>query len=161
MNVPLQVRKRSDKLEEYQPDKLCFSLQKIAKDKINDSEQNLLISKVEKQIFNNISTTQITEILILTTTAFIEKDPIFDEITTQLLLHKIYREAFGEKFNSENFSELCRRTWKNNLQKMIKEEKIDPRLSDFDLEKLSQVLVFQRDNLFNYLGLKTLYDRYF
>jgi len=38
---------------------------------------------------------------------------------------------------------------------------IDTRLLDFDLEKLSQVLILENDNLFNYLGLETLYSRYF
>ena len=38
---------------------------------------------------------------------------------------------------------------------------INTRLLDFDLEKLSQVLVLENDNLFNYLGLETLYNRYF
>ena len=38
---------------------------------------------------------------------------------------------------------------------------IDIRLLDFDLENLSQVLILKNDNLFNYLGLETLYSRYF
>jgi len=38
---------------------------------------------------------------------------------------------------------------------------IDTRLLDFDLEKLSQVLILENDSLFNYLGLETLYSRYF
>jgi len=49
----------------------------------------------------------------------------------------------------------------DNLHKMEKEDVIDSRLLDFDLEKLSQILVIKRDNLFNYLGLETLYGRYF
>ena len=44
---------------------------------------------------------------------------------------------------------------------MGKKKIIDIRLLDFDLEKLSQVLVIENDNLFNYLGLETLYNRYF
>jgi len=38
---------------------------------------------------------------------------------------------------------------------------IETRLLDFDLEKLSQILILENDNLFNYLGLETLYSRYF
>jgi ribonucleoside-diphosphate reductase alpha chain len=161
MNTSLQVQKRDGKFESYQTGKLYSSFQKITQNKIDSEEQNLLVSKVEKQIFNNISTAQIIEILILTTSSWIEKDPIFDQITAQLLLHKIYREILGEKFNLENFSQLCRKTWIENLPEIIKEKKADPRLLDFNLERLSQELVFERDNLFSYQGLKILYNRYF
>src|SRR5947207_14592801 len=110
MDYPLQVQKRNGKLETYQTVKLRLSFQKVIKDKLNSTEQGLLISKVEKGFFNNISTAQITESLILTAVGFIEKDLVFDIITTQLLLHKVYREAFGRKINWGNFSETYRKT---------------------------------------------------
>jgi ribonucleoside-diphosphate reductase alpha chain len=161
MSDSLQVQKRDGKIENYQTEKLHSSFQKITQNKIDSDEQSLLVSKVEKQIFNNISTAQIIEILILTTSSWIEKDPAFDQITAQLLLHKIYREVLGEKLNLDNFPQLCRKNWIESLPRMIKEKNADPRLLDFNLEKLSQELVFERDNFFNYLGLKTLYTRYF
>jgi ribonucleoside-diphosphate reductase alpha chain len=161
MNASLQVQKRDGRFENYQTEKLHSSFQKITQNKIDSDKQNLLISKVEKLLFDNISTAQIIEALILTTSSWIEKDPIFDQITAQLLLRKIYREVLGEKFNLENFPQLCRKTWIENLPEIVKEKNADPRLLDFNLERLSQELVFERDNLFNYQGLKILYGRYF
>src|SRR6185437_5156384 len=150
MIASFQVKKRDGKFENYQTEKLHASFQKIIQNKINPEEQNLLLSKVEKQIFNNISTAQIIETLILTTSSWIEKDPVFDQITAQLSLCKIYREVLGKKCNLENFSQLCQKTWIENLPEIVKNA--DPRLLDFDLERLSQELVFERDNLFNYQG---------
>jgi ribonucleoside-diphosphate reductase alpha chain len=161
MSTSFQVQKRDGKFENYQTEKLHSSFQKITQKKIDSDQQNLLISKVEKQIFNNISTARIIEILILTTSSWIEKDPVFDQITAQLFLYKIHREVLGKKFSLENFPQLCRKNWAENLPEMVKEKQADPRLLDFDLKKLSQELVFERDDLFNYLGLKTLYNRYF
>jgi ribonucleoside-diphosphate reductase alpha chain len=161
MNASLQVQKRDGRFENYQTEKLHSSFQKITQNKIDSDKQNLLISKVEKLLFDNISTAQIIETLILITSSWIEKDPIFDQITAQLLLRKIYREVLGEKFNLKNFSQLCRKTWIENLPEIVKEKNADPRLLDFNLERLSQELVFERDNLFNYQGLKILYGRYF
>ncbi|MEG7979261.1 MAG: hypothetical protein NY202_05210 [Mollicutes bacterium UO1] len=43
---------------------------------------------------------------------------------------------------------------------MVAKEILDKRLLEFDLEKLSQILVTERDELFNYLGLETLTGRY-
>jgi ribonucleoside-diphosphate reductase alpha chain len=40
-------------------------------------------------------------------------------------------------------------------------ELLDPELRKFDLEKLGRALDARRDLQFNYLGLQTLYDRYF
>jgi len=161
MPLTIQVCKRNQSLENYQVNKLYKTLQKILKNKINLIDQDLLISKVENQIFSNISTVQITEILILTATSFIEKDPIYDKFAAGLLLQKVLREAFSQKSKDNDFTKTYQQTFINNLRKMKEADIIDSRLLNFDLEKLSQVLVPERDNLFNYLGLETLYGRYF
>jgi ribonucleoside-diphosphate reductase alpha chain len=121
-----------------------------------------LISKVEKEVFNNISTNQITDTLILAATSLIEKDPVFDKVATQLLLYKIYREVFQAKTNPQNFQNFYQKTFIDGLKIMIKKEEknANPRLLEFDLEKLSQVLVLERDVLFNYLGLEVVNSRY-
>lgn len=160
MNSSFQIQKRSLKYENYHPEKLYHTIQRGIKNKLKATDQDLLITKVEKQLFNNISTDQITETLILNATSLIEKDPIFDELATQLLLQKIYREVFQVKINSKNFLELYRKSFVDNFQQAVKKGDADPRLLEFDLVKLSQVLVIERDNLFNYLGLETLYGRY-
>ncbi|CAJ0828775.1 10690_t:CDS:2 [Entrophospora sp. SA101] len=72
--------------------------------------------EIEKQFFPQISTPQIAEILILTATSLVERDPIYDELATSLLLQKLFHEKI-----------------------------INARLLDFDLAKLSQILVPERD----------------
>lgn len=161
MPLVIQVCKRNQSLENYQVNKLYKTLQGILKNKINLVDQDLLISKVENQLFPNISTPQITEILILTATSFIEKDPIYDELAAGLLLQKVLREVFSQKSKDNDFAKIYRQTFIDNLRKMKEADIIDSRLLNFDLEKLSQVLVPERDSLFNYLGLETLYGRYF
>lgn len=159
MPLVIQVRKRNQSLESYQANKLQQTFQKILKNKANLIDQDLLISEVEKQLFDNIYTSQIMEILILTATSFIERDPVYDELAAGLLLQKVFQEAFFPRIKNNDFAETYRQTFVDNLRKM--EENIDSRLLEFDLERLSQVLVIKRDNLFNYLGLETLYGRYF
>src|SRR5947207_14129316 len=99
MNISLQVKKRDGKLESYQVNKLRLFFQKITCGRISSNVQDLIISKIEKQIFNYITTIQISEILILTTTSLIEKDPLFDKLAAQLLLQKIHRQVFKKKTN--------------------------------------------------------------
>jgi ribonucleoside-diphosphate reductase alpha chain len=161
MPLLLQVRKSNQSLEDYQTKKIQQTLQKILKNKIDLLDQDLLITEIEKQLFPNIATSQITEILILTATSFIEKDLIYDELAAGLLLQKLFRAVFKPKINSRNLALVYRQTFVDNLREIGKKEILDARWLDFDLEKLSQVLVLERDNLFNYLGLETLYSRYF
>ena len=101
--------------------------------------------------------------MILTATSLIEKDPIFDKIDTQLLLQKTYRKVFQKKVSSNNFRELYQQYFINSLKIMAEKKKknANPKLLEFDLEKLSQELVLERDNLFNYIGLEVVYSRYF
>jgi ribonucleoside-diphosphate reductase alpha chain len=161
MSLSIQVCKRSQNLENYQVNKLHKTFQKVLKDRISLIDQDLLTLEVEKQLSDKISTSQINEVLILTATSLIEKDPIYGDLAAGLLLRKILREVFSQKIKNHNFVETYQQVFIDNLRKMKEENIIDLRLLEFDLEKLSQVLVPERDNLFNYLGLETIYSRYF
>ncbi|CAI2179989.1 1144_t:CDS:2 [Funneliformis geosporum] len=163
MLLVISVQKRDKSYENYQSTKLLRTFQRILKNRINLINQSLLISEIEKQLFPNISTQQINEILILTVTSFIEKDPVYDDLAAGLLLQKLYREVFPQKFQTNDFQEIYQKTFAKNLRETVMLGITNPRLSEFDLEKLGQFLVPQRDNLFKYLGLETLYNnfRYF
>lgn len=161
MSLSIQVCKRSQNLENYQVNKLHKTFQKVLKDRSNLIDQDLLTLEAEKQLSDKISTSQINEVLILTATSLIEKDPIYGDLAAGLLLRKILREVFSQKIKNHNFVETYQQVFIDNLRKMKEENIIDLRLLEFDLEKLSQVLVPERDNLFNYLGLETIYSRYF
>ena len=161
MSLSIQVRKSNQSLENYQVHKLRQTFRRSLEDKINLIDHELLINEAEKQLFPHISTQQITETLILTASSLIERDPIYDELAAKLLLQKLLHEIFKQKINSQDFAKIYRQTFVANLQWMGERKIIDIRLLDFDLEKLSQVLVIENDNLFNYLGLETLYNRYF
>ena len=65
MSLVIPVQKRDKSYENYQSNKLFRTFQRILKDSINLINQSLLISEIEKQLFPNISTQQINEILIL------------------------------------------------------------------------------------------------
>jgi ribonucleoside-diphosphate reductase alpha chain len=159
----ISVQKRSLNHEIFQTSKLKNFFAEKLNISIKPADRDLLISKAEKQFFNNISTIQITDTLILTATGLIEKDPIFDKVATRLLLQKTYREVFQKKVNSNNFQELYQQSFTNSLRTMVKRKKknADPKLLKFDLEKLSQEIVLERDNLFNYIGLEVVHSRYF
>ncbi|MCE8163992.1 MAG: ribonucleoside-diphosphate reductase subunit alpha [Candidatus Moeniiplasma glomeromycotorum] len=119
---------------------------------INDFYQ-----EVEKNIHSDLSTKEIFRVVCLTATSFLEKDPIYDKLAANFLLHQIYWEVFGETaLNPTTYQQL----FISNIKLLAEKGILDKRLLEFDLAKLSQLLVLERDELFNYLGLETLAGRY-
>ncbi len=91
----------------------------------------------------------------------IEKDPVYSKVSARLLLDQIYQETLGISFSDPSLERTHRKYFSKYIKNGISYEKLSPKLLDFDLEKLASSLVLQRDDLFQYLGLQTLYDRYF
>src|SRR5205823_10895693 len=116
MSLSIQVRKSNQILENYQAHKLHQTFRRSLEDKINLIDHELLIAEAEKQFFPHISTQQITETLILTATSLNERDPIYDELSTKLLLQKLFNEVFKQKINSRDFAKIYRQTFVANLQ---------------------------------------------
>lgn len=106
-----------------------------------------IIKQVEGQLFEGVSKEEILNVVVLTCRSLIEMDPVYDNLTARLFLMKINREVLP------NFAQ--------QIQVGIQNGRIDPRLATFNLEQLAQALRPERDLLFTYLGLQTLYDRYF
>ncbi|MCK5662962.1 MAG: ribonucleoside-diphosphate reductase subunit alpha, partial [Thiotrichaceae bacterium] len=83
------------------------------------------------------------------------KEPNYTYVAARLLLKQLQTEAFCfVKYTpAANYFKLY-------IHAGIQHELLDPRLADFDLDRLSKALVKERDLQFTYLGLQTLYDRY-
>ncbi len=122
----------------------------------DDVEKELL-----RVIFENISTKELEQAIILAATSFIEKDPIYNEVATRLLWQKLYREVIGKRITSESLEQEYRNAFIIQLHKGVKAGYLDKRLLELDLEKLANAMVIDRDNLFGYQGAHTLYSRYF
>jgi ribonucleoside-diphosphate reductase alpha chain len=91
----------------------------------------------------------------------IEKDPIYSQVAARLLLDVLYREAMGLPASDSSLAKSHRQYFKKYIKEGISLKRVSPQLLDFDLDELSAALDLKRDDLFSYLGLQTLYDRYF
>lgn len=78
-----------------------------------------------------------------------------------MLLNNLYKEVFGEDVGSESFEEQYKKAFIKNIKKLVKAERLSERLLSYDLDYLAENMVPSRDKLFKYLGIQTLYDRYF
>lgn len=91
----------------------------------------------------------------------IEKEPAYSQVASRLLLDVIYRETMGLPASDSTLPKAHKQYFKKYIKSAISYERVSPKLLDFDLDELSAAMDLGRDDLFTYLGLQTLYDRYF
>lgn len=124
------------------------------------SVDNLLETTVTN-FYTGIKEHEIELSQILAAKSKIEQDPAYSTVAARLLLDSIYRETMNVSAADPDLEKNHKRYLKTFLKEAISAERVHPSLLDFDLDKLSGAMDLSRDDLFSYLGLQTLYDRYF
>jgi len=120
-----------------------------------------LLKKVVLNFYEGMQEDEIDQAFIMTTKAYIEKDPAYSIITARLLLDKIYMEALGiSRADPHLIQHLCT-YFKEYIIHGITIGRLASELAYFDLEALGKALKPDRDNKLQFMGLQTLYDRYF
>ena len=155
------VFKRSKEQEPFDAAKIEATLRRIAKGYDQAISYDLIIKEVLKNIYNGISTQDVEKAIILATIAFIEKDPAYNRLASGVFLQKIYREIFATAITEENCAALYRESFVRNIRLGVEQGLLDKKMLEFPLEELAKNLQIDRDNLFRYTGLQTLYERYF
>lgn len=111
--------------------------------------------------YEGIAEKEVDTALIMAARARVEIDPAYSVVASRLLLDSLYRESMEISALDPDVQETHKLYFISYIQKGISYSRLSPALLDFDLEQLSNALVLERDDLFQYLGLQTLYDRYF
>ena len=91
----------------------------------------------------------------------IEREPAYSLVASRLLLDVLYRETMGLPASDSTLQKAHRQYFKRYIKQAISYDRLSPSLLDFDLDELAAAMDLKRDDLFQYLGLQTLYDRYF
>ncbi|MEI8300914.1 MAG: ribonucleoside-diphosphate reductase subunit alpha [Chlamydiota bacterium] len=98
---------------------------------------------------------------LMATRSKIEKEPAYSQVTARLLLDTLYRESVGVKTSHSQLKKKHTEHFQWYIKHGITIDRIGKELLQFDLEELGNYMDLKRDDLFSYLGLQTLYDRYF
>lgn len=114
-----------------------------------------------RNMYDGISFMEVTEALILSSIAFIEKDPAYGYVAAQLLLKKLFYEVTGESIERCELDVVYQKAFIHGIKSGVEKGIFDERLLTFDLEYLARHIVPDRDHLFFFMGIKTLYERYF
>jgi len=158
--MDIKVKKRNGRLESFNVNKINASAERACND-INNVSASEVVLDAQLQLFDKVKTEDIDKALILSAREKIEKEPNYSFVAARLLLNNLYKEVFKEGVDSDFFELQYRKTFIANIKKLVKENKLNPDLLDFDLKKLSECLDVERDKKFKYLGIQILSDRYF
>ncbi|MDD5330421.1 MAG: ribonucleoside-diphosphate reductase subunit alpha [Sulfuricella sp.] len=114
-----------------------------------------------KNLYDGVPVEEVGKSAILTARTLIEKDPAYSFVTARLLLDTIRKEVLDEAASQADMATRYAEYFPDFIKRGIAAERLDERLGQFDLARLGAALEAGRDLQFGYLGLQTLYDRYF
>ncbi|HEX5126271.1 MAG TPA: ribonucleoside-diphosphate reductase subunit alpha, partial [Rhodocyclaceae bacterium] len=114
-----------------------------------------------RNLYDGVPMEEVRKALILAARTHIEKDPDYNYVTARLQLHDIRLEVLGEEVLQAEMPSRYPEYFPRYIQMGIDAELLDPKLGSFDLKRLGAAIDASRDLQFGYLGLQTLYDRYF
>jgi ribonucleoside-diphosphate reductase alpha chain len=120
-----------------------------------------VVAEMVKNLYDGVPVDEVYKSAILAARALIEKDPSYSQVSARLLMHTVRREALGEEVTQAQMAQRYADYFPLFIKHGIAVELLDERLGGFDLKRLAGALHAERDMQFSYLGLQTLYDRYF
>ncbi len=126
-----------------------------------------VLAENEKAMFDRIHIDDVSRSLVMCSSHLIEKEPNYSHVAARLLLDRLRSEALPfvqfpqANATAQEMAGYYPDYFKRYLQTGVDHELLNPKLLHFDLAVLAQAIVPERDLQFSYLGLQTLYDRYF
>ncbi|HUH88940.1 MAG TPA: ribonucleoside-diphosphate reductase subunit alpha [Pusillimonas sp.] len=120
-----------------------------------------ILKETVKNLYDGIPVDEVYKSAILSARAMVETDPAYSQVTAGLLLHTIRKEVLGQEVAQSAMDEGYAQYFPKFIKTGIENGLLDNKLGQFDLPRLGRALKAERDQQFNYLGLQTLYDRYF
>ena len=120
-----------------------------------------VLGETIKNLYDGVPLDEVYKSAILSARALIEKDPAYSPVTARLLLHTIRREVLGEEVAQGQMDQRYAEYFPLFVRRGVQAGLLDEALLQYDLERLGRAVSAERDLQFGYLGLQTLYDRYF
>ncbi|MBB6523525.1 ribonucleoside-diphosphate reductase subunit alpha [Pseudoteredinibacter isoporae] len=133
---------------------------------LEEVEPKVILDEAMRNLYDGVSLEDVNTSLVITARTLVEQEPNYSYATARLLLDKLRSEALSylnvaESATQADMADLYAKALPAYIEKGIELDLLSPVLRDFDLQQLGQALDASRDAQFTYLGLQTLYDRYF
>ncbi|MDA7734878.1 ribonucleoside-diphosphate reductase subunit alpha [Gammaproteobacteria bacterium] len=127
---------------------------------------NEVLEEALKNLYDGVSLADMRTSLVMSARTKVEKEPNYSFVTARILMDQIRSEALGflgvaDEATYDEMENHYPKALNAYIDKGIELDILDPVLKTFDLDKMGAAIDHTRDNQFTYLGLQTLYDRYF
>ena len=126
-----------------------------------DVKPDPIMTETMRNLYDGVPMDEVYKASVLAARTLIEKDPDYTYATARLLFHTMAREALGKDVVQADMAQAYIDYFPQFIQKGVDNELLDAELLQFDLVRLGAALKADRDLNFDYLGIQTLYDRYF
>jgi ribonucleoside-diphosphate reductase alpha chain len=120
-----------------------------------------ILAETMRNLYDGVPIDEVFKAAILAARTLLEREPAYTRATARLLMHTIRREIMGAEVDTSNMGAAYADYFPTFVKKGVQAELLDDKLLQFDLSRLAAALKPERDLQFDYLGLQTLYDRYF
>ncbi|SFM15895.1 ribonucleoside-diphosphate reductase subunit alpha [Variovorax sp. OV329] len=120
-----------------------------------------IVAETMRNLYDGVPLDEVYKASILAARTLIEKDPDYTFATARLLLHTIFKEILGREIAPAERAQAYADYFPQFIKKGVDNDLLDEKLLQYDLARLGAALKADRDLKFDYLGLQTLYDRYF
>jgi ribonucleoside-diphosphate reductase alpha chain len=130
-------------------------------DGLADASPQAILETTLRDLYDGVPMQEVRRSAVLAARALIEKDPAYSFVTARLLLDTIRLEVLGDGASQADMETRYAAYFPQFIERGIAAELLDPQLAGYDLVRLGKALQARRDLQFGYLGLQTLYDRYF
>jgi ribonucleoside-diphosphate reductase alpha chain len=159
MNGTNKVKKRSGKLEDFDVNKINTFVERACHGRDNVSASEIVLD-MKMSFYNKIKTSDIDKSIELTARQKVYKEPNYSYVAAQVVLSSLYKEVLNESVDADTFEEDYRSAFVKNIKKGVKNGIYSENLLKYDLRELSRYLVPDRDNIFKYVGIRNICDRY-
>ena len=126
-----------------------------------DIQAEPILNETMRNLYDGIPMEEVHKASVLAARTLIEKEPDYTYATARLLMYSIAKEVWGKEVTQAEMAQNYVDNFAICIKKGVDNELLDARLLQFDLARLAKALKAERDLQFDYLGLQTLYDRYF
>ena len=133
---------------------------------LEEVDGDLIQRETLKNLYDGVALSDVNTALVMTARTLVEREPNYSFVTARLLMDTLRAEGLSflqvaESATHHEMADLYAKALPAYIAKGIEFDLLNPILATFDLEKLGQAINHERDQQFTYLGLQTLYDRYF
>ncbi len=126
-----------------------------------------LMQMTRENLFDGMKLSDLNQAMVLSARSLIDQEPNYSQVAARLLLTNLRLEAISRVYDvpmivtQPEMETFYAEYFVKYIYKACELQLLDEELTRFDLKKLAQAILPERDLAFNYLGLQTLYDRYF